>query len=80
MVAAKMADLKRGRQSDASGSNPPIGGFRAEIKTREESAALLNVSNASIGRAKKVQRDGIPELKDMVTSGDREASFLSSRC
>ena len=63
MVAAKMADLKKG-----ANQHPPIGG--AKKYTRKESASALNVGHGSVDRAKQVLTKGIPEIQDMVTSGE----------
>lgn len=60
MVAAKLAGLGRGRR----GENPPIGGISAS-----EAAALLNVGERSIERARTVQREAGPELVEAVERG-----------
>ncbi len=64
MVAAKMADLKLGANQYTEGA--PIGA----PKTQAQAAALLNVGRGSIQRARQVVTKAIPEIQDMVTSGE----------
>ena len=64
MVAAKMADLQRGRPPE--GLNAPIGAF----KTQRKAAAMLNVGRGSVQRARQVVTKAITEIQDMVTSGE----------
>lgn len=59
MVAASLATLGRGRQS-----NTPIGVF-----TQREAAELLNVAERSVQRAAAVRADGAPELVSAVQDG-----------
>lgn len=56
-VAAAIANLGRGRPT----SNPSIEGI-----SQAQAADMLNVSVASVERAAKVQRDGVPELRAAV--------------
>lgn len=70
MVGAKWAKLKRGGESGIHKTNPPIGGLVSETKTRDEAASLLNVGVSSIDRAKKVIKNAIPEVKEMVEKGE----------
>jgi hypothetical protein len=57
MVAGRLADLKRGANQHSQGL--PIG----------RAAALLNVGERSVARAKEVLRDGVPELVTAVEAG-----------
>lgn len=59
-VAAAIANLERGRPA----GNPSIEGI-----SQGKAAELLNVSVASVERAAKVQREGMPELRAAVQSG-----------
>ncbi len=59
MVAAKIANLGKGQRADrVEGS--------IDLST---AATSLNVSEPSVKRAKKVQRDGSDELVDAVETG-----------
>jgi DNA modification methylase len=62
MVAAKLATLKLGANQHSEG--PSI----------EGASRLLNVGHASVDRAKRVQRDGVPELVQAVERGDVKVS------
>lgn len=62
MVAAKVADLKRGANQHSEGL--PIG----------RAAAMLNVSERSVARAKKVLHQGSPELVSAVEGGELPVS------
>jgi ParB-like chromosome segregation protein Spo0J len=62
MVAAKVADLKRGANQHSEGL--PIG----------RAAAMLNVSNRSVARAKEVLLQGSPELVSAVEAGELPVS------
>lgn len=61
-AAGKLTSLPRGRRN----SNPSNEG----ITSQTEAAEKLNVSVASVERAVKVQRKGIPELREAVESGE----------
>lgn len=72
MVAAKLATMSVGRPSSEKPAVdpvpehiPPIGGISAKA-----SAALLNVGERSVERAKTVLRDGTPELQQAVEQGE----------
>jgi hypothetical protein len=65
MVAAKLATLEHGGDR----SKPPIGGLK-----QEDAAALLNVGERSVERAKTVQREGVPEIVQAVERGDVSVS------
>ena len=60
MVAARLATLPRG-----ANQHRPIGLSR----TQPEAAELLNVAARSVGRARVVQQQGVPELVEAVDSG-----------
>jgi hypothetical protein len=67
-VAAKIANLRRGRPADTAaevGENPPIGGISAE-----EAAATLNVAPRQVERARVVHEQGVPELREALDRGD----------
>jgi len=70
MIAARLADLKRGGDSGVHKTNAPIGALPSEGKTRDEAAAQMKIGRSSLDRAKKIQRDGIPELVEAVDSGE----------
>lgn len=74
MVAAKIADLPKGapkgNQNASLKSNGPNGPFVSDDKTIAKAAAMMNVSPRTVKRAKRVINSGIPELQDMVTSGE----------
>jgi N6-adenosine-specific RNA methylase IME4 len=59
MVAAKLATLKDGQRQV---------GQLAYVPTQEQAAALLNVGDRSVKRAREVQRQGAPELIHAVES------------
>jgi N6-adenosine-specific RNA methylase IME4 len=61
MVAAKLANM-------------PLGGNRKEhhsanLRSASDAAAMLNVSERSVDGARKIQDQGVDELKEAVTSG-----------
>lgn len=68
MVAAKIADMPHGgnRGNQYTGGKGPNGPLASTAKA----ASLLNVSERTVKRAKRVINSGIPELQDMVTSGE----------
>jgi protein gp37 len=61
MVAARLATMKRGHPE----SNPSIEGF-----TAKQAASLLNVSHATVERARTVLEHGSPELIRAVDQGE----------
>jgi ParB-like chromosome segregation protein Spo0J len=63
MVASKIANLRRGYQS-----NPPIGGLLAPV-SQEDAAKLMNVGERSVQRAAIIRKHGVPELQRAVESG-----------
>lgn len=70
MVAAKLANLNVGNPN-LNTSNDVIGVSQTQV------ADMLNVSVPTVQRAKKVIKDGIPELQDMVDSGEVSAAAAS---
>lgn len=64
-VANRIADMPQGARTDLG----PIG-----TKSKQEAAALLNVSERSVKRAAAVQRDGAPELVAEVDAGRMRVS------
>jgi hypothetical protein len=69
MIAARLADLKNGANQHKK-EGAPIGAPSTEGKTRDEAAAQMKIGRSSLDRAKKIQRDGIPELVEAVDSGE----------
>ncbi len=63
MVAAKLANLKRG-------DNRFTVDALIKASTQTEAAGMLNVSRASVQKAKQVQENATPELAAQVSSGD----------
>jgi hypothetical protein len=63
MVAARLANLPRG---NPSGTNESID----SLPSRKEAGELLSVGEATVTRAKKIQRLGAPELIEAVQSGE----------
>jgi hypothetical protein len=61
MVAAKMANLSKGANQHPSIDGPSV----SQAKAQE----LLNVGESTVTRAKKIQREGSPELNAAVESG-----------
>jgi len=62
MIAAKMANLKIGSNQHPSIDGPSI--------TKPAAAKMMNVSDRSITRAKRVINNAVPVLQSMVTGGD----------
>lgn len=69
MIAAKVATIRHGGQGGKK-FNPPIGGLKISAKDRESAAAELRVGHTSLDRARRVQRDGVPELSVAVERGE----------
>ena len=65
MVAAKIANLEHGQRQT---------GQLAVVPTQEQAAALLNVGERSVRRAREVLDDGAPELLAAVERGDVSVS------
>lgn len=65
MVAARIANMDRGRPTENS-SIEPI--------SQDAAAAMLSVGRESVKRAKKVQEHAVPELAEKVTSGQVSVS------
>jgi hypothetical protein len=68
MVAGNIANLQNGQQQRHA---PPIGGAAV---TQAEAAALLNVGERSVQRARVVIERGTPELVKAVERGDVSVS------
>lgn len=66
MVAAKLATMRQGERNDLSEISGKL--------SQTSAAKLLNISADSVGFAKKVQRDGDPELIEAVESGEIKVS------
>lgn len=68
MVAAKIANLTRGgdRKSDDQTANLRFDPLPPPPVTQRAAADMLNVSERAVSDAKRVQRDGIPELAEAV--------------
>ena len=58
-----MANLKQGQRSDRV--DTPIG-----ASTKKEVTSKLSIGTSSLDRARRVQRDGIPELNEAVEKGE----------
>ena len=73
MVAAELAKMEHGgsRKTDqAANLRLDIGADVPQPVSVEQAAEMLNVSTRSVETAKKVIRDGVPELADAVRSGE----------
>lgn len=70
LIAAKVANLARGRPK----LNPSAEGIISQAKAAE----MFGVSVASVERANKVLKSGVPELVDMVESGDPVMSITKA--
>lgn len=64
-IAGKIAQMARGRPSDAKAENPPIGGISVE-----KAAAQLNVAPRQVERARVVHEHGVPEVCEALDRGD----------
>lgn len=73
MVAAKVANLSEGNPHREE-LTPSIDGVKV---SQDEAAEMLNVSPASVGRAKKIQKKGVPELAEAVERGDVSVAAAS---
>jgi hypothetical protein len=70
MVAAEIAKLKSGRPKTSS---------RDPVSSNSEAAAMMDVSEASVKRAKEILRDGTPEEIASVMSGDKTVGEVASK-
>lgn len=76
MVAADIANLPRGRQPADNGKpanrriceSPPV--------SQSQAADLLNVSERSVSRAKRIQRDASPDVQAAVRGGAKRLSTI----
>tara|TARA_R110000824_G_scaffold400941_1_gene610018 strand:- start:835 stop:1632 length:798 start_codon:yes stop_codon:yes gene_type:complete len=69
MVAAKLATMRVGNPKFGS-PIPPIGEIGLPHKDRAQAAKDLNIGASSLDRARRVQRDGVPELNEAVEKGE----------
>lgn len=73
MVAARVAQMKQGRpwpgkvKASIDAFTQPHSGAAFKI---DDAATLLNVGPAIVQRARRVQRDGVPELVEAVDRGE----------
>ncbi len=70
MVAASLANLKRGGDRRSHNFKPPIGAGRNHKERVKDAATQLSVGARSVERAKKIQRDGAESLISAVKAGD----------
>jgi N6-adenosine-specific RNA methylase IME4 len=68
MVAARLATLKQGARTDLA----PIGAM-----SDADAAAMLNVGERSVERAKTVQREAVPEIVTAVEQGHLAVSLAA---
>lgn len=68
MVAAKLANMQRGRNANTA---------RAVFVSQAVASKILNVSTDSVSRAAKIQKEGVPELIEMVERGSDEGITVS---
>lgn len=71
MVASEIANLGKGRRWDNSANLP-------NKKSNSEAATLLNVSERSVRTAKKIAKEGEPEIIEAVQSGDMSLNEASN--
>ncbi len=69
MVAGKLANMPSHRPSKDANLHP----YSAAV-SKADAARLLNVSPRSVASARKVLKDGVPELIDLVESGGSSVS------
>lgn len=68
MIAAKIATLNLGQhksespKGDSDSKGPQL--------SQPDAANILNISERTVSRAKKVQKDAIPEIREMVEKGE----------
>lgn len=76
MVAARLAKLSHGgdRKSDQAAKWP------VDVPTQAEAAALLNVSERSLRRAKHVLEHGDPEAIAAIERGEMKVGTAEERC
>ena len=72
MIAARVATLRRGEfAGNQHSSHSPIGEHQLlPHKDRSQAAKELNISSSSLDRARRLQRDAIPEIQEMVNKGE----------
>jgi hypothetical protein len=69
MVAARVATMRQGARTDPAS---------IEAMSDAQAAKLLNVSEASVERAKAVRRDAVPEIIELVDDGDLAVSAAAA--
>jgi len=70
MIASSVAKMRNGGDRRSKNISSSIDELKLTNKDRSQAAKELNVSTASVDRARRIQRDGISELQDMVNSGE----------
>lgn len=73
-VAAKLANMPRGRPSEKGANLPLCAESEAAPVTVARAAEMLNVSERSVKSARKVQERGAPELVAAVDAGEVSVS------
>ena len=68
IVAGKIANMRQGRQDP----NTSIDVFMSQLQAAE----LLNVGEATVQRATKVLKDGVPELIEAVEAKERQREAI----
>lgn len=69
MVAAKIANLEWGEKKKENEERTTVHSAPAQV-TNMEAAKLMNVSERTVRRARRIQKSAIPEIVKMVESGD----------
>jgi hypothetical protein len=69
LVGERMASLKKGGDAGVHKSNSPAGPLVPAI-TMARAAELAGTSPSQIKRVRKAKRDGVPELVEMLESGE----------
>jgi hypothetical protein len=82
LIASRLATMKSGApigNANASKTTTPIGEVvSASKKDRAEAAAQLNVGTTTLDRARRIERNGIPELVKAVESGSVKLSTVEN--
>lgn len=68
LVAASLANMKLGENQHKTGY-PDLGTLSQPV-TIPKAAEMLTVSTGNVDKAKRVQRDGVPELVERVKAGE----------
>jgi hypothetical protein len=67
----KRAAARQKELGKSHGKTTPLASAEAKGKSATKVATALNVSRASVERAKKIKRDAVPEVKKAVASAPR---------